>query len=92
MAEQTSTQTLFETELAKNKPSAFDGEGQMETMRPISRYNAVQKVKNHIENITSFSSYQGKEDTKSEEFKMLMEVWLHGLNQTVPPQFSELKD
>ena len=83
--------TLLETVLTESKPSAFAESETVDLMRPRTKYDIANRVKKEIDSLKGMASYQSKEDVSAKELEMQMEIWLHGLNHTTPPQFKNLK-
>ena len=83
-------ETLFEKELQSPKPSNFEQSGEIKSINPRAKFEVVKDVNRHIEQLKGMSSYMGKEYSNG-QLEELMEVWLHGLDQSVPPHFTNLK-
>lgn len=84
------SKSLFETELEFDRPSNMEGSAELDSIRPRIKWETVQKVKARIDTIKGYDSYTEKSGKDVADLTAKMEIWLAGLNQDVPKEFSDL--
>ena len=82
--------SLFETELEVERPSNMEGSTEIDSIKPRIKWNTIQKIKERIDTIKGYNSYTEKSGKELSELESKIEIWIAGLNQDVPKEFSDL--